>query len=132
MILTDEVAQALVTALAAPDGGFTIDPTGRPVTDGYAVAIHPERSYTVPVDAVTADDLRRYAVRFGDLLAVPGTTFGGWHDPGSGTVWLDISWITHDLDEALATARQHDQIAIFDVRSGASIEAGGTGGGQRS
>jgi hypothetical protein len=111
----------LSTALSVPDGGFTVDPhTGADVTGGYAVSVHPEDE-TVLADQVTPGDLIEYVSRHTDALARPGAVFGGWRDPEDGRVYLDVSTLVSDRAAALALARQHDQLAVFDFAAGRSI-----------
>src|SRR5581483_2604197 len=97
-----------------PDGGFSVNPAdGSDVRTGYAVAVHPE--YERIYDGrVTSNDLHGYIERAKDALSLPGRVLGGWCDPATGRVYLDVSVVVPDLSEAMALARETDQLAIFD------------------
>lgn len=114
---------ALSNAIAntrIPDGGFSLDAqTGHPVAGGYAVAAHPDRE--VILSEVTMGDLLEFMIRNADVLQLPGRIVGGWKDPEDGRVYLDVSILVEDRDEALQLAVDHDQLAIFDFASGQSI-----------
>lgn len=108
-----------VEALSIPDGGFTLVPeTLGSVRGGYAVGIAPEA--TRVLGSVTVGDLLEFLVST-PLLAVPGTLFGGWHDPADGRIYLDVSVLVEDRDTAIRIAKDHDQLAVFDFATGESI-----------
>lgn len=112
----------VLDALRVPDGGFSIDlTTGEHVNSGYAVAIHPDRERVIPIEDVTMASLISYALENMDLLAEPGHVFGAWHDPETGKVYLDVSTVRLDRGEAMALARKHGQLAIFDFTSLSSV-----------
>lgn len=118
----------LAELLRKPDGGFTVDAhTGEPLVHGYAVATYPEFSVDLPADQVNVDTLRRYLRQHAADLATAGTAFGGWHDPETSRVWLDVSTVTTWRARAEYLAKLHNQIAIFDLDRGESIPTGGTG-----
>jgi hypothetical protein len=103
------------------DGGFSIDAnTGHAVTGGYAVAAHPDRE--VILAECTMGDLLEFMIRNADLLSLPGVIMGGWHDPEDHRVYLDVSILVEDRDEAIKLAVDHDQLAIFDFATGESIK----------
>lgn len=105
-----------------PDGGFTVDPrTGREITDGYAVSVHEERSKDVPEPDLTPADLETYVDNNDDLFADQHNEFGGWNDPRTNRVWLDVSTVVDDERTAVALGRAHDQIAVFDLGHGKEI-----------
>lgn len=111
---------SLADAVTVPDGGFTVEPvTGRDVTRGYAVSVHPEceRMIVTPSEA----DLVTYVIDHAPTLSQPGRRFGGWHNPDTGLVHLDVSLVVESLDEALALARDNNQLAVFDFATLASI-----------
>jgi hypothetical protein len=110
----------LAERLTRPDDGFTIDPhTGLDVTGGYAVSTRPDAG--VVLGSATPGDLIEYVVRHADALARDGAVFGGWRDPADGRIYLDVSTLVTDRGEALALARQHDQLAVFDFAAGQSV-----------
>lgn len=118
----------LSNRLAEPDGGFTIDVrTGREVAAGYAVSIFPQHSLELPLADATPAALCHYIEQHADVLADPHNRLGGWHDPETGRIWLDISLVLADRDEAIKWAEAANQIAIFDLGNFESIPTGGTG-----
>lgn len=117
----DPKLSALADALTVPDGGFSIvAATGENVTSGYAVSIYPERERII-TGGVTGEDLADYLREHADALTLPGRVFGGWRDPASGAAFLDVSVTTRDLPTALALARSHGQLAVFDFAALTSI-----------
>lgn len=126
--VSDKKASNLAERVQEPDGGFTVNPrNGKDVNTGFAVAIYPERSKEIPHEIVNKDTIHQYVSDNKDLLRQDGNMVGGWHDPDSGNVWLDVSRVTGNKQEAIDLAKQHNQIAIFDLGSGNSINTGGTG-----
>ncbi len=112
---------AMADALSVPDGGFSVDPSdGSNVRTGYAVAVHPEHEYVFD-GRVTSNDLHEYIARAKDALTLPGRVLGGWRDPGTGRVYLDVSVVTTDVSEAMTLARKTQQLAIFDFSTMESI-----------
>lgn len=112
----------LVNRIRQPDGGFTYNPMhGTEPTEGFALSIHPERSATVDAENLTADALHDYLSKNRDLLSQEGNHLGAWHDPQSHKVFLDVSTVAKDEKEAAELARQHDQIAYFDLKNGRSV-----------
>jgi hypothetical protein len=104
-----------------PDGRFTVDPaTGAAVTDGYAVSVDPyyERTYDRPV---TADDLAHYLTTAQRAFTLPRRVLGGWRDPDSGRVHLDVSVVVPTLAEALELGHSAGQLAVFDLAAGKSV-----------
>jgi hypothetical protein len=115
-----DALRRLVDRVAVPDGGFTVDPrTGADVTGGYAVSLHPEAGRVLA--KVTPGALLEFVMTRSDLLTVPGNVFGAWRDPADGRVYLDVSTLVDDLDQALELARQHDQLAVYDFAAGRSV-----------
>jgi hypothetical protein len=111
---------AMADALSVPDGGFSVNPTdGSDVRTGYAVAVHPE--YERIYDAVTSSDLHDYIAQAKDALSLPGRVLGGWCDPATHRVYLDVSVVTANVTEAMTLARETAQLAIFDFAAMASV-----------
>ena len=112
---------AMADALSVPDGGFSVDPSdGSDVRTGYAVAVHPEHERVFD-GRVTSNDLHEYIAQAKDALALPGRVLGGWCDPATSRIYLDVSAVTADLSEAMTLARETHQIAIFDFSAMESI-----------
>ncbi len=120
-MITTIAIQALADALSVPDGGFTIDVvTGHRPRTGYMVSIFLERELILsnPVEAM---DLIEYVTDHGDLLDEAGSYFGGWQDPATGRVHLDISVRVSTPERAARLANAHQQLAYFDLVVGQSI-----------
>jgi hypothetical protein len=111
----------MADALSVPDGGFSVNPAdGSDVRTGYAVAVHPEYEHIYD-ERVTSNDIHAYIARAKDALSLPGRVLGGWCDPVSKRVYLDVSVVTPDLSEAMTLARETAQLAIFDFSTMESI-----------
>lgn len=113
--------QALTDALTVPDGGFSVDVmNGRRPDYGYVVSILPEAERVLALP-VTCQDVIEYVTEHYQLLRQVGHLFGGWHDPDTGLIYLDISvWVaTHE--QAGALGRAHSQHAYFDLDEGVSV-----------
>lgn len=105
---------AMVDALSVPDGGFSVNPgDGSDVHTGYAVAVHPEHE-RIYDGRVTCNDLHDYIAQAKDALSLPGRVLGGWRDPVTGRVYLDVSVVTPHFFYAMKLARETAQLAIFD------------------
>jgi hypothetical protein len=114
---------AIFDRLKKPDGGFTYHvTTGQEPTAGYALSIYPDRSFAKSDKDMTFEDLHNYAEKNLDLLASNDHYIGGWHDPRTGRVFLDVSKVTQDENEAHDLALKNDQIAYFDLHNMKSVE----------
>lgn len=112
---------AMADALSVPDGGFSVNPNdGSDVGSGYAVSVHPEheRVFNRPV---TSNDLRAYMADAASALALPGRVLGGWRDPNTSRVYLDVSVVTEDFSDAVRLAEEAGQIAVFDFSAMSSV-----------
>ena len=114
----------LAMSLMVPDGGFSVDlKTGEHITGGYAVSIE---GHELPLKFATSLDLFDYILDNFDALHQDHRVFGGWHDPESGMVYLDVSEVYPDLDTAKRVAVERNQIAVFDLIAGESIRLSDT------
>jgi len=116
--------------------GFTLRSTGEPIDfkTGYVVSINGAsitisllamsvhtNSSLLPLYELIGPLAIAYSVAAERLTRNRGQEhyIGGWRD---GTVlYLDISVVIQDLDEALDFAAHNDQKAIYDLAKGASI-----------
>lgn len=122
-MITQSGLSALADALSVPDGGFTvnINSGARPRT-GYAVSIYPQAE--VIFDGLPdADDLITYVTQHLPALSAGGCLFGGWHDPQTGLIYLDISARVADRSHAEHLTRCHRQLTYFDLAAAESIVA---------
>lgn len=102
------------------NGGFTLDLDGDAPTEGFAVAVYPEAEEVI--EAPTVQLIVEYIVRWAPtLIRDPRARLGGWVSEGK--LYLDISAVYHDRDEALKVARANKQKAIYDLGAGAEIAA---------
>jgi thioredoxin reductase len=128
---TKDQFAALMADIDKPDGGFTYQPvTEEQPKGGYVVSPYPERSFAK--DKITATDLYRYIQKNGDLLVEQHHYIGGWHDPESGKVFLDVSIAVPNEKEAERIAIEKDQISYFDVvnKRVVTVNKHATSGGQ--
>ncbi|GAA1048738.1 hypothetical protein [Arthrobacter russicus] len=120
--------EAVVKTMREPDGGFTWSPvTGIVPTLGFAVSPFPKRSKTVDLagmsDVQIIAAVRDYATQNNDLLAKPGYYLGGWNDPATGIVYLDVSTVLDNPFQARKLCLTSAQIAFFDLQTMSSVTA---------
>lgn len=117
----DALVVRMADALSVPDGGFSVDSlTGKDVTGGYAVAIHPDREHQI-AGRVDASEISAYVFEHADLLGKGGVVVGGWRNPDDGVAYLDVSRVVSTRVEAERLARQHNQLAYWDFAAGRSV-----------
>lgn len=135
--------EELAGRLKEPDAGFTVRPTtGTEPTTGYAVAFA-GAEHVIPkaaTQAQIADEIFNYVQGHADDFGTEGVHLGGWHDPETGELYLDLSEVVDNEADAVTLARERNQLAYWsyaDQRSirvpegeGPPIEAaaGGPGG----
>jgi len=101
-----------------PDGGFTVDRDGKPITTGWSVGIE---GSTVPVMASEIDTNRAKvrAVLVEQMKSVPADAdgIGGWHDPATGIVHIDhVKVFPKDQhDAAKKFAEDNNQISMANL-----------------
>ena len=101
------------------EGGFSYNVIDGSIPgNGYMVSI-PGAEVVRRLSDITEFTIKRYVEKYARQLASPGAYFGGWADGLE--VYLDISINVIDLQEALALARDNDQLAIYDLVSDESI-----------
>lgn len=101
-------------------GGFTLNlETGKFVTEGFAVSVNPESTRIVPgmVDTIT---LAQYGNDHRGAWR-EGKVFGAWLDTETGLTYFDVVTIVDSREEALALARSHGEIAVFDIAGAREI-----------
>jgi hypothetical protein len=100
-------------------GGITIHrKTGYEPHKGMALSPYPEREKKVPIADLDSPTVRQYLDDNKDLLAKPDHFLGGWLDTDTGTAYLDVSVLAKDRKTADKLAREHHQLAYFDLASG--------------
>jgi hypothetical protein len=120
--LSDELA-ALINQ-SHEKGGSTTSLTGGKLLgmeDGkYMLSPYHDRQLILD-HPPAAQDLRDYAQKNSDLLSQPGHNLGTWNNPEDGKHYLDVSITENDLNKATELARQHKQLAIYDMVNGQDI-----------
>ena len=110
--------------------GFSVTLEGDQPKSGYMVAL-PGHS-----EILNAGDLHSergpsiingYVAAHAGALMQPGAHIGGWHDPDSGKVYLDVSHNIPGRFQAIQAGITRNQKAIYDVKRGKDIKTGGTG-----
>lgn len=101
-------------------GGFTFhDMVGDGPRTGYMVSVAKETEQKVPLRDLTPEHVADYMSIHQQALKNPDNFLGGWVYKGN--VYLDVSRHVARLDEALALAREHNQIGIYDLGRGETI-----------
>lgn len=128
---TSKPGSAIAPEAQRSPEGFSVSLAGQEPASGYMVAVN-DHTHTFPADIMSdegrlADAIDQMLLSERDVFSQDGMYLGGWvHD---GKLWLEPSENIQDRGEAVSTARQHNQIAIWDVVNGQEIQTGGTGGG---
>jgi hypothetical protein len=116
---------SLYARLMKPDMGFTVQPvTGAEPTGAghYAVSIYPKQGKEIKVgDLENPADLAKYVRGNMTLLRKPDHYLGGWHDPETHSLWLDVSVVTDSPEKAAKLAKDHNQLAYFDFGKMSSV-----------
>lgn len=89
-------------------GGFTIDRDGKPLTEGFAIAIQGTKN---SFGEFGAEHVLNYLKQQdGEHLAI-----GGWKETHSMILWYDVVIIVMDYDIAVALALKHEQKSFHDI-----------------
>jgi HK97 family phage portal protein len=119
------------------EGGFTYNAVSdTSPTEGYAVSPFKELEMVVDVTTPKKGDLsidkwrknlrpklRDYIRKNIDTLRRPNAHLGGWWDKDSNKVYIDISIVSDNLEDAMKVAKENDQEAIFDLGKMETISA---------
>ena len=103
------------------NGGFSFhDHPGDGPKSGYMVALPgAEDIHTLQDVRKRPDIVADYLDLHKDDLAQPNRHFGGWVHRGK--VFFDVSEHTHDANAAKELAKQHGQLAYYDLGTGQSV-----------
>lgn len=107
----------------AHDGGFTYQPAmeDSPKT-GFDVSISKEHERVFKGHEIDAKAIQDYMDERKDLFENdPTAHFGAWYDAEADKVYLDVSHIFQDKDQAIKLAQQHGQEGIYDLGAGKTI-----------
>lgn len=107
------------------DGGFTVSSVGLSPKSGYALSISPDNERILDMKTLTTGKMNRILRQYEPILKKePRAHVGGWRDPVSGKVFFDVSIVTKNKSEAMALAKKHNQLAIYDLKHGKTINTG--------
>lgn len=107
------------------EGGFTYHVTsGSSPTSGYVLSIHKDRERVLDIEALTPTDLVNYVAGNQDLLGKSDHYLGAWHNTDDGKVYLDVAVVTDNKPEADRLAREHNQLAYFDLKKKETVHVG--------
>lgn len=93
-------------------------------SNAFAVSIYPDRSQILD-SGVDFETIEGFLVANQDLLADSSNSLGVWNHEGK--TYLDVVKLVENYDEAVDLGKQHNQIAIWDLRNNNEIPTGGTG-----
>jgi hypothetical protein len=124
----DDVIGAIATIHAAADGcTFNLYFGNLTGTALYAVSVFPERGRVVPGRDLSPDIVRRFVLDNRELLAYPRNNVGTLYTEDDGLSFLDVSTALPGRGEAVRLGERYNQIAVYDLARGETIEIGGTG-----
>ena len=123
------------------DAGFTFSAQTRDdVTKGISVGVHPERGLVIDPKNMSQKEMEKHTAEWlqknADLFKDKSMKVGGWVDPKTGELCLDVVKIFPEsqMKQAVAAGTAHDQQAIANlgaIHKGdwdhAFINTGGTG-----
>lgn len=118
-----EGMSGMMANISKPDGGFTYHAvTGHQPTTGYALSIYKGHEKVLDAKTMTPKDLVKFAMANRDLLSQKDNFFGAWHNPADGKVYLDISKVVGNPQQAERLGRANNQLAYFDLAGGKSVD----------
>lgn len=127
---TSNIDSGISTATAAPspysqirqlhesNGGSTFNLSqNKSLAGEQFYALSPYKDRELVLDQMpTEDDIAAYIAKNKDLLDTPEHSFGSWFNSDNGKHYLDVSITEPDLAKAQNLARQHNQLAVFDLK----------------
>jgi ribosomal protein S18 acetylase RimI-like enzyme len=124
---TQDIAKDIWDKVKSTGGGFTYNPYSRRfMTTGYAASIYPEKeiSRIISPKDLTLDELENFIEDRKHLLTRAENSVGGWLDPESGKLYLDVAFTTPSRPLAEYAGREFNQKAIGDLAKYAAGENG--------
>lgn len=104
------------------NGGFTVkDHLGDAPKSGYMVSLNKSSERSYRDNELKPQHIEAYRQQHAAELKQPGAHLGGWHDPNTKKVYLDVSQHFNNLDHAMQAAKRGKQLAIYDLKAGKSI-----------
>ena len=90
-------------------------------TNNFSVSIYPNKEQIIE-GVADYDDIENYIDTNEDLLSNPNNAFGAWGHEGK--IWYDVVVAIPNKEQALKLAREHNQLAIYDLAKGQEISTG--------
>lgn len=109
----------IATQATLANGGVTINLAGQQPSSGYAFPPSKSSEVTVPVEQFTPDVIAQYISAHKRELEDPDNYLGTWID--NGLVYLDISQVLDDEQEAFKRATDSNQIAMWDIANNVEV-----------
>lgn len=103
----------------AEAGGFSVTIHGSAPSTGCMVSPYKRAERVYAVADFEADDVKAYRDNHRELLSRPEHYLGGWRDGDK--VYLDVSIHTENRTQAAALAKEHGQLAFYDLDSGETV-----------
>jgi hypothetical protein len=105
------------------DGGFTFDPRTLRLANlkagQYVASIFGcERRF---LDRPDFQELRSWVSFVESRLRAPGAYIGGWRNEDNSCLYLDVSRVFDNREEAVRFAQENCQLAIFDVEANSTF-----------
>lgn len=110
------------------NGGVTIGLNGTQPTSGFAFSPYKHWEMRIPQDQFTPAHVTQYITQHQEALREPNNYLGAW--VAGNEVWLDVSQVLPDQNQAMQAAQAAGQEAIFDLSTFQEIPVGrahGTG-----
>ncbi len=103
-------------------GGFTVKRHFKDAPKaGYMVSLTQKTEQTHPENDLHPYHVQNYMNQHKHQLAKINAHIGGWHDPETKKVYLDVSHHFPKMEDAVRAGRRANQLAIFDLKAGKSI-----------
>lgn len=101
-------------------GGATISLLGTVPTSGFAVSTRPDLGLCIPLYTFDSQILSNWVSNHAELLGREDLYIGTWVD--CGWVYVDVTQVFADRSAAISAGRAADQLAIYDLAEGISID----------
>lgn len=95
------------------NGGVTMALDGTIPDSGYAFSPFKNWEMRIPQDQFLPENVTQYITQHRQALEQPNSFLGAWISDGE--VYLDVSQVLPDLNQALQAAAQADQSSVYDL-----------------
>ena len=114
---------------ALKEGGFTYNPVRiknrAAPAKGYALSLRKDTERVIDIKAgreAVKKEIIEYVRKHREEIKEPGNFVGGWYDDESKKIFLDLSTVIDDRAKAERMAKEHKQLAIYDLGAGKVID----------